>query len=57
MADIKPIKDDAPDALRSTGNAREVAVDRDLPPTVKQPSLGDPVHAPGPVADEEDTER
>jgi len=47
---------DATEDLRSTGNALDVVADRDLPPTVEQPSLGDPVNAPGPAADKE-TER
>ena len=58
MSTLKPIpEDDTTDTLRSTGNALEVVVDHDLPPTIVQPSLGDPVHAPGPATDEDDIER
>lgn len=48
--------DETDQALRSTGNALDVVVDQDQPPTTVQPSLGDPVHSPGPVSDDE-TER
>jgi len=58
MSTIKLIPDDdTTDAMRSTGNALDVVVERDLPPTIVQPSLGDPVNAPGPAADEDDIER
>jgi len=57
MSNSKPVIDDSTDALRSTGNALEVVVDHDLPPTIVQPSLGDPVHAPGPVTEEDEPQR
>ncbi len=53
MSTIKRPTDEIIEDLRSTGNALDVVVDHDLPPTIVQPSLGDPVNAPGPAAGEE----